>query len=71
MIAEDATNQEQIEIELPNINFNIKDIKWQQQGYHLIGLSTNGLKFGIKIDSKLRLIGVDKENKPIFKRIDI
>lgn len=71
MIDEENTNQEQIQVEIPEMKFNIKDVQWQQQGYELIGLATNGMRFGIKIDNKLRLIGVDENNKPIFKRIDM
>jgi hypothetical protein len=71
MIAEENTNQEQIQIEIPEMKFDIKDVQWQQQGYELIGLSTNGMRFGIKIDRNLRLTGVDENNKPIFKRIDM
>ena len=71
MIAEENTNQEQIQVEIPEMKFNIKDIKWYQQGYELIGLASNGMRFGTRIDNNLRLIGVDENNKPIFKRIDM
>lgn len=71
MIAEENTNQEQIQVEIPEMKFNIKDVKWYQQGYELIGLASNGMRFGTKIDNNLRLIGVDENNKPIFKRIDM
>jgi hypothetical protein len=71
MISEENTNQEQIQVEIPEMKFNIKDVKWYQQGYELIGLASNGMRFGTRIDDKLRLIGVDENNKPIFKRIDM
>lgn len=71
MIAEENTNQEQIQVEIPEMKFNIKDVKWYQQGYELIGLASNGMRFGTRIDNNLRLIGVDENNKPIFKRIDM
>lgn len=50
---------------------NIKDITWRQEGYHLIGVFSNGIRFGTRIKNDLRLVGVDKDNKPILKRIDI
>lgn len=71
MITEENTNQEQIQVEIPEMKFNIKDVKWYQQGYELIGLASNGMRFGTRIDNNLRLIGVDENNKPIFKRIDM
>ena len=71
MLSEQNINQEQIQVEIPEMKFDIKDVQWQQQGYELIGLSTNGMRFGIKIDRNLRLTGVDENNKPIFKRIDM
>lgn len=71
MLSEQNINQEQIQVEIPEMKFDIKDVQWQQQGYELIGLATNGMRFGIKIDRNLRLTGVDKNNKPIFKRIDM
>lgn len=71
MIAEENTNQEQIQVEIPEMKFNIKDVKWYQQGYELIGLASNGMRFGTRIDNNLRLIGVDENNKPIFKRVDM
>jgi hypothetical protein len=65
-------NAEQIEINVPLIDkINVSDIKWKQQGYQLIGTMPNGMQFGTRIDSKLRLIGVDENNKPKFKRIDM
>jgi len=71
MLSEQNINQEQIQVEIPEMKFDIKDVKWQQQGYELIGLTSNGMRFGIKIDINLRLTGVDENNNPMFKRIDM
>lgn len=70
MITDYNNSQDNIEVELPEMQFNYKDVKWQQQGYELIGLASNGLKFGIRVNSNLRLVGVDENNKPILKKID-
>jgi hypothetical protein len=69
---QDTTNTEpeQIEVEIMPIQFSYSDIMWRQEGYELIGVSSNGSRFGLKIDPNLRLCGVDADNKPLFKRID-
>lgn len=67
----DNNEQEQIQVEIPEIKFSYADIMWRQEGYELIGIAPNGSRFGVRIDSNLRLSGVDDSNKPIFKRIDI
>jgi len=63
--------QEQIEVEIPELKFTTADIMWRQEGYELIGIAPNGSRFGTKIPSNLRLCGVDHNNYPKFKRIDI
>lgn len=66
---EENTQPEIIQVNIPEAKIDIKDIKWKQQGYYLIGTYSNGMKFGTRIDKNLRLVGIDENNKPILKRI--
>jgi len=68
---EENIQPEIIQMNIPEAKIDIKEIKWKQQGYYLIGTYSNGMKFGTRIDKNLRLIGIDDNNKPILKRIDI
>jgi hypothetical protein len=65
------TEPEQIEVEITPQEFSYSGITWRQEGYELIGIHSNGIRFGLKIDPNLRLCGVSEDNKPIFKRIDM
>lgn len=64
-------NQNENEIAIPEIPpFDAKNVKWQQQGYQLIATSESGVRFGINLPPNVRLTGIDKNNNPLFSKID-
>ena len=66
----DEKQKDYIQIQLPDISFNERDVTWEQRGYEIIGTASSGVRFGVKIDRNLRMVGIDENNKPIFKRIN-